>query len=183
MAVIAARWGRSGHCRGRSHLRRSWFLGRCSVPGRRRSFGRLSPSMIRYVPNTLTVFRLLSLPVFVWLYGMQAPRLCLEGRPVHVVRHLVGCGRRLHRAQVQRRVRVRPHARSRSSIGLLPHGLRRLHLVRHHALVGGGAGAGPRRLPRPLHADRLRRRQGEAEGHAYRQGRQLHPLLGRSASS
>jgi cardiolipin synthase (CMP-forming) len=29
--------------------------------------------MIRYVPNTLTVFRLLSLPVFVWLYGMQAP--------------------------------------------------------------------------------------------------------------
>ena len=29
--------------------------------------------MIRYVPNTLTIFRLLSLPVFVWLYGMQAP--------------------------------------------------------------------------------------------------------------
>ena len=29
--------------------------------------------MIRYVPNTLTIFRLLTLPVFVWLYGMQAP--------------------------------------------------------------------------------------------------------------
>ena len=29
--------------------------------------------MIRYVPNTLTVSRLLALPVFVWLYGMQAP--------------------------------------------------------------------------------------------------------------
>jgi cardiolipin synthase len=29
--------------------------------------------MIRYVPNSLTVFRLLCLPVFFWLYGTQAP--------------------------------------------------------------------------------------------------------------
>lgn len=29
--------------------------------------------LIRYVPNSLTIFRLLCLPVFFWLYGMQAP--------------------------------------------------------------------------------------------------------------
>ena len=29
--------------------------------------------MIRYVPNALTLFRLLCLPVFFWLYGMQGP--------------------------------------------------------------------------------------------------------------
>lgn len=29
--------------------------------------------MIRYVPNALTLFRLATLPVFFWLYGLQAP--------------------------------------------------------------------------------------------------------------
>ncbi len=29
--------------------------------------------LARQIPNTLTVFRLLSLPVFVWLYGRDAP--------------------------------------------------------------------------------------------------------------
>jgi cardiolipin synthase (CMP-forming) len=29
--------------------------------------------IIRFVPNALTVFRLLCLPVFFWLYGLQAP--------------------------------------------------------------------------------------------------------------
>ena len=29
--------------------------------------------MIRYVPNALTVFRLLCLPVFFWLYSLQGP--------------------------------------------------------------------------------------------------------------
>ena len=29
--------------------------------------------LARQIPNTLTVFRLLSLPVFVWLYGREAP--------------------------------------------------------------------------------------------------------------
>jgi CDP-diacylglycerol--glycerol-3-phosphate 3-phosphatidyltransferase len=29
--------------------------------------------MIRYVPNSLTIFRLLALPVFFWLYGTQVP--------------------------------------------------------------------------------------------------------------
>jgi cardiolipin synthase len=29
--------------------------------------------VISYVPNVLTVFRLLTLPVFVWLYGREAP--------------------------------------------------------------------------------------------------------------
>ncbi len=38
-----------------------------------RLFGRLLPEMIRYVPNALTLFRFACLPVFVWIYGWQAP--------------------------------------------------------------------------------------------------------------
>ena len=32
-----------------------------------------SRGLIRFVPNALTIFRLLCLPVFFWLYGLQAP--------------------------------------------------------------------------------------------------------------
>ncbi len=51
--------------------------GRRTFPARARPGGGSplvhSRGMIRYVPNTLTVFRLLCLPVFFWLYGLQAP--------------------------------------------------------------------------------------------------------------